>query len=357
MKVYTKFITFTFLSSLLFVLVVTTSLVFILNLLSEIDFFKENNVQTFFILFLSILNSPSMIFEIFPFILLITTQLFFIKLFNNNEIEVFKYSGLKNSKILYIISVNTILIGIVVATIFYNLSSNLKNFYLELKSPYTSDGKYLAVITKNGLWIKDVIDEKILITNASKIEKNFLINSFVSEFDKNFNVIRNYKSEKIDIRSNNWLILNARIYEKNNYEKIQEIRLKTNFDYQKILSLYSNLSSLSLFELYELRKNYIKLNISITEVNLQMLKIISFPIFLLLVVIFSALIMFRVKQINGNTFKIAVGLFFSVIIYYLNNFFYVLGSTEKINLSTSILIPLIILIFINSIMMVKINEK
>ncbi len=310
MKVYTKFITFTFLGSLLFVLVVTTSLVFILNLLSEIDFFKENNVQTFFILFLSILNSPSMIFEIFPFILLITTQLFFIKLFNNNEIEVFKYSGLKNSKIIYIISVNTILIGIVVSTIIYNFSSNLKNFYLELKSPYTSDGKYLAVITKNGLWIKDVIDEKILITNASKIEKNFLINSFVSEFDKNFNVIKNYKSEKIDIRNNNWLIINPRIYEKNNYQKIEEIRLKTNFDYQKILSLYSNLSSLSLFELYELRKNYIKLNISITEVNLQMLKIASYPIFLLLVVIFSSLIMFRVKQINGNTFKIAVGLFF-----------------------------------------------
>ena len=79
--------------------------------------------------------------------------------------------------------------------------------------------------------------------------------------------------------------------------------------------------------------------------------------FLLLVVIFSALIMLNVKQINGNTFKIAVGLFFSVIIYYLNNFFYVLGSTEKINLSTSVSIPLIILIFINSIMLVKINEK
>ena len=83
----------------------------------------------------------------------------------------------------------------------------------------------------------------------------------------------------------------------------------------------------------------------------------GYLIFLILVVIFSFLIMFRVKQINGNTFKIAVGLFFSVILYYINNFFYVLGNTEKINLSTSILIPLIILIFINSIMMVKINER
>ena len=42
----------------------------------------------------------SIIFEMFPFIFLITTQLFFIKLFENKEIEIFKYSGLKNSKIL-----------------------------------------------------------------------------------------------------------------------------------------------------------------------------------------------------------------------------------------------------------------
>ena len=36
-----------------------------------------------------------MIFEMFPFIFLITSQAFFIKLFNNNELEIFKYSGLK----------------------------------------------------------------------------------------------------------------------------------------------------------------------------------------------------------------------------------------------------------------------
>ena len=36
----------------------------------------------------------------------------------------------------------------------------MKNIYLELKSVYTNDGKYLAVITKNGLWIKDKIDKK-----------------------------------------------------------------------------------------------------------------------------------------------------------------------------------------------------
>jgi len=357
MRVYTKFLTLSFLTSLIFVLLITISLVFVLNLLSELDFFKEINIETYFLLFLSVLNSPSTIFEILPFIFLIATQLFFIKLFNNNEIEVFKYSGLKNSKILLIISTTTVVAGLIVVTIFYNFSSNLKNFYLELKSPYTSDGKYLAVVTNNGLWIKDEVNEKILIINASKIEENLLINSFISEFDKNFTIQKNYKSEKIDISNKEWIILNAKVYEKNNYSKKETLKLQTNFDYKKIQSLYSNLSSLSLYELYKLRKNYIRLNYSVTEVNLQILKIITYPIYLLLIVIFSSLIMFNVKKITGNTFKITLGLFSSVIIYYLNNFFYVLGSTEKVNLIISISCPLILLALTNFIMVSKINEK
>ena len=357
MKVYTKFISEIFIKSLFFVSFITLSLVFILNILTELDFFKEINIETNFLLFLSLLNSPSMLFDIFPFILLIATQIFFIKLFNNNEIDVFKYSGLKNSKILLILSINAILAGVIITAIFYNFSSNLKNIYLELKSPYSSDGKYLAVITKNGLWIKDEIDGKILIINSSKIEENYLINSFISEFDKDFRIIKNYKSDKIDISKNEWLLENTKVFQKNNYKTNQLINLKTNFNYKRIQSLYSSLSSLNIYELHELRKNYLKLNYSVTEINLHILKLISYPIYLLLIVILSALIMLKIKQINGNTFKISIGLFFSVIIYYLNNFFYVLGSTEKINLIISILCPLLLLTLTNIIMINKINEK
>ena len=100
MKIYIKFLTILFFKSLFYVLAVMASLVVILNLLSELDFFKEINVDTYYPLFLTLLNSPTMVFEMFPFIFLISTQLFFINLFNNREIDIFKYTGLKNSKIL-----------------------------------------------------------------------------------------------------------------------------------------------------------------------------------------------------------------------------------------------------------------
>ena len=125
----------------------------------------------------------------------------------------------------------------------------------------------------------------------------------------------------------------------------------------KIQSLYSNLSALDFFELYELRKNYKKLNYSITDVDLQLLKLAFYPIYLLLIALFSSLIMLNIKQIKSSTFKILIGLFFSVIIYYMNNFSYVLGSTEKISLLLSILMPLIILATINCMMIFKVNEK
>ena len=357
MKVYIKFINIVFLKSLFFVFSIMISLVFILNLLSELEFFKNENVTIGFTLFLSLINSPALIFEMFPFIMLITIQLFFIKFFEHKEIEIFKYSGLKNSKIIIILGSLSFITGVLVILIFYNLSSNLKNIYLELKSNYTSDGKYLAVVTKNGLWIKDKIDEKIIITNSSSIDGKFLIKNFITEFDEDYNVIRNIQSNEIDISKKEWKIIEPTIYKQNNYENKDIMYLNTNFDSKRIQTLYSNLSSLNLYELYELRKNYIKLNYSITDVNLHLLKLISNPIYLLLITIFASLIMLNVKQLKSSTFKISLGLFFSVIIYYLNNFSYILGSTEKISLLMSIFLPLLILATINGLMLYKVNEK
>ena len=192
MKTYIKFLINIFLKSFFYVLLIIFCLVFIINLLTELEFFKDINISILYPVYLSLLNSPTMIFEIFPFILLLSTQLFYIKLFNNNEIQIFKYSGLKNSKIQIIISLVTLVLGLAIISIFYNTSSSLKNFYLEIKSNYTTDGKYLAVINKNGLWIRDKVENKVLIVNSSKFTSYFFnfgllsLNKSIFELSTNF---------------------------------------------------------------------------------------------------------------------------------------------------------------------------
>ena len=302
MKTYVKFITSVYLKSFFYIFLIMLSLVFILNTLTELDFFKELDVDTYYPLYLSLLNSSALIFEMFPFIFLLSTQLFFINFFNNNEIHIFKYSGLKNIDLIKIISIITFILGLLIVFLFYNLSSNLKNFYLELKSNYTSDDKYLAVITNNGLWIKDKNQEKILIINSSKIEPNFLINAFISEFDKDFNIIRNIKSDKINIKNGEWQIYDANVYIENTVTNHKLLKINSNFNYKRIQSLFSNLSSLSILELFELKENYRLLGYSTVEVDIQINKLASYPFYFLLMTIFSSIIMFNSKDLKNTSF-------------------------------------------------------
>ena len=357
MKTYIKFLLKLFFNSILYVLFIMSCLIIILNVLSEIEFFKIYEVASFFPIYLALLNTPSLIFEMFPFIFLISTQVFFVSLFNNNEIQIFKYSGLKNTSILMIISSFALIIGIFIITIFYNSSSNLKNFYIKIKSNYTTEENHLAVITKNGLWIKNTINDKITIVNASKIDNNFLLDVFITEFDKNYNVERNIKSEKVDTSSKEWLVFNPKVYQNNEQYDFENLKINSNFDYEKIQNLFSNLSSLSLIKLIELRKNYKQLNYSTTEVNIQILKIMTYPIYFVLMTILSAIIMFNTKSYKSTALKISAGLFFSVIIYYLFNFFYILGNIEKISLILSICVPLLTLSMINFFLLFGLNEK
>jgi len=357
MKVYTRFIITNYLKSFINVLLIVFCLVLILNLLTEIDFFRDSNVSSYFTIYISLLNSPSLVFEMLPFIFLVSTQVFFINLFKNQQIQTFKYSGLRNSSILNILITTSFLIGILSITLFYNLSSNLKNIYLEIKNSYTTDYKYLAVITNNGLWIKDNVNDKTNIVNASKIDDVFLLDTTITEFDKNFNVTKHIQSKKIDISSRNWLIQDPIIYKDNEKNVKEKINFYSNFDYERIQSLFSNLSSLSLNELLDLKKNYKLLNLSTTEINIQIQKIISYPFYLTLMTILSTIIMFNTKKFKSDTVKISIGLFFSVLIYYVNNFFNVLGKSEKIPIIFSIWIPIIFLIIVNSIYTKRINEK
>ena len=85
-----------------------------------------------------------------------------MNLFKKDELNLLKINGLNNFLIIKIIFFLSILIGIFNVFIFYNFASNLKFQYSNIKNNLSNDNKYLAMVTKSGLWIKDEIDGKKL---------------------------------------------------------------------------------------------------------------------------------------------------------------------------------------------------
>ena len=357
MKTYIKFLINLFNISFLKVFIVFFIIVLISNILEQAEYFKNIDLSFFYLIFLSFLNTPSVVFEILPFIFLLSTQIFFINLIDKNELEIFKYTGLNNLKIVKIISVYAFMLGLIFIVIFYNISSALKNSYLLIKNQYSEDNKYLAVITDNGLWIKDEINDGINIINANKVDNEFLLNVSITQFDKNFEILRIIQSNKVDISNYTWRVFDPVILINNIENKQKEIILESNFDLKKINSLFSNLSSLTVIDLLNLRKSYKALSYSVIDIDSHLYKIISYPIYLTLITIFGAIIMFNIGYQKNSFFKITLGILLSVIIYYVNYFLNILGTNEKIPLILSILMPLIILSIINFISIIKLNEK
>ena len=358
LKVYQSYISKQFLLTFLKTVLIFTTLSFILNIFEEINFFKDLNVSIGVPVFLTFLNIPSIIFEIFPFIFLITTQFFFIKLIEQNENISFKSFGLSNSKIINLLSILSFFIGIIIVTIFYNLSSNLKFSYLNIKNSYAKDNKYLAVITENGIWIKDEKKGVTSIVNAKTLKGEYLTNVDIVQFDEDFNFIQNISTNEILIRDKVWKLKNALINtELVSNQKVDTYKLDTNINFNDINSLFSNLKSLSILELNELKKKYDDINYSSIEVNSAIQKIISFPFYLMLMTILSSTIMMNIKQHRTKIFHLIFGILISVIIYYLSFFFEELGKNEQVPIAVSIWIPLLMIGLVSIFNLVRINEK
>ena len=357
-KTYQKYLIKTFINLLLQITFVFFSLILILNIFEEISYFKNLDTNFFYPIFLTFLNSPSIVYSIFPFIFLISTKFFFIKISEKNELSIYKRYGLTNFQLLKSISLVSFLLGILIVIFFYTFSSKLKHQYLEIKNTYSGDNKYLAVITENGLWIKDEIDDVINIINADRINKNLLINVSITQFNKKFELIQNISSKKVDVSKNNWVIKNANISKSNFTQKnVKNIIFKSHFDIEKINNLFSNLSSLTFWQLKKLKKDYKSLGYSTLDINSHLEKIYAYPIYLSIMTLFAGIIMLNIKFNKPKIFNIILGILLSVVIYYINYFSNILGENGKISTTLSVWMPLLILSLISSIGLVRINEK
>jgi len=357
LNTYKRYILSLYSKTLVEIVLIFFSLILIINIFEEINFLQNEDVSGFFPVFLSLLNTPSIIFDILPFIFLISTLLFFIKLINKNELSIFKYAGITNIQILRVIVFFSFIIGLFLIVGFYTFTSKLKNQYLLIKNQFTTDDKYLAVITANGLWIRDEINGSINIVNADKINNDRLVNVSIVQFDKNYNLLQIIQSDDVNIKSKNWNINDPLVTKKNVTNQLEFINLESNFDIEVVNSLFSNLSSMSLFKLRELKKDYKKLGYSTVGIEVYQNKIFSVPIYLSIMTLLSAIIMFNSKFRKSKIFNIILGISLSVVIYYVNYFSGLLGETGKIPIVLSVWLPLIILIIISLIGLVRVNEK
>ncbi len=358
LKIYKNYILKSYLYYFLIVSLIFTFLSFFLNILEEIVFFEKYDVGILYPVMLTSLNTPSILFEIFPFIFLISSQLFFIKFKENEELNLLKITGIDNFSLIRFLIYISFILGVIITIVFYTFSSNLKHNYLSIKNKFTNDNKYLAAINNNGLWIKDEYGENIYVINADEFAKNTLKNVTINQLDNKFNLKSIIISDLANIENKEWKLEKVKIFYVNGKKEILEsLNVNTNFNREKLNSIFSNLNSLNLLQLINLSEDYKKLGLSSKEVKSHIYKLYSLPILISIMATIGSILVLNFSYKKSKFFNLSLGVLSSVVIYYVNYFFNLLGITEKTTILLSICSPLIILILFCSILLVRVNEK
>jgi|TARA_B110000971_G_C19974982_1_gene484497 lipopolysaccharide export system permease protein len=358
-KIINQYLVFNYVKILLNTVLIFFSLGIILNLFEEIEFFKNLNESFSLPLILSLSFVPTLILELLPFIVFLSSVFYFLRLKSNKDLLSIKIFGYSNLKITFTVAFFVFLLGCLVIIAINPITSTLVKYYETEKARYAKDVDHLISVNKNGFWIKEVDNNGYKIINAKSLEGNVLKEISIYIFDKNNKLTQRIESESALILNSPWLmssvykydfITNKRIY-------ISNYEFKTEKILDKINSLYRNLNTLSFVELIRNYDSLKKIGYSQNLLNEQIHKFVALPFFLFLMVVLASIFTIGNLSTKQNYYYIILSILVSVIIFYFKNLSIALGQTGKISLVLSVWIPVVAIGLFCTIGVIQINEK
>jgi lipopolysaccharide export system permease protein len=361
-KILLNYLLKNFFKTFLNVILIIYSFGIMLNLFEEIEFFKNVNTSIMMPLILTILFVPSMIIKLLPFVIFISSMWFMIKIRNNKDLLTLKVYGYSNVKIFFILAFTSFLLGWLILVLINPLTSSMVKYYEQTKSQYARDIDHLVNFNKNGIWIKENLNkDQSRIVTAEKLENKKLINVKVFQFDKNYKLEINYIADKIDIKSNNWILENIIVFkpEKDLLIKTEQEKLSfySVYNHEKLINLFNNLDTMSFIDLLINYDGLIEKGYNNTILNQSLHSMLVLPFFLFLMTAIASILTMHTMKKSNNLRFIFIGLMISVIVYYLKDLSIALGKTDRIPLILSIWAPVIGLSLFTFIGVLQINEK
>ena len=332
----------------------------ILNLFEEINFFKEFDVGVLLPLLMSLFKVPHLIYKLFPFIILIASIWFFFQFIRDDEMTAIKIGGISNAKIILSPCLIAFGVGVVFVLGLTPITSTLAQKYFNLKGGYVKNNDFLAAITVNGIWIKEKNQNNYSYIRSATLTGSKLTEVSIYQFDLENNPLMRIEAEEANIKNKMWSLKNVKIYKKDenlDIKKINEMQYLSAYDINSIKNLYSNLETVSFWNLKKLSSVYQKRGYSTKEIESKFHRAIAFPFFLLSMVFLAGVsimgLRFRGKYVGYIFFAIVS----SVIIYYFNDFSKALGETDKLPIQVAVWMPVLIIFVFSSIGLIHVNQK
>ena len=333
----------------------------IFNLFEEIEFFKNLDVAILKPLIFTSLFIPSMIIKLMPFIIFVSGMWFLLDLRNSSDLLTLKVYGYSNFKIFFILAFSSFIFGWFILFALNPITSSMMKIYEQNKAEYARDIDHLVSMNKNGLWIKENLNNGYRIITSDETTDQTLKNLVIFNFNDDGELAQKIYSKSADISKNKWQLSEVTIHSVENGlvvdTKKENVEIFSTYDHKKINSLFKNFDTMSFLDLALNYKELQKKGYNKAYLNQNLNSMLSMPFFLFIMIALSSILtMNTLKKSNSFSF-IVVGLIACVVVYYFKDLSLALGQTNRISLSLSAWIPIITIGLFSSVGILQINEK
>jgi lipopolysaccharide export system permease protein len=363
LKSINRYIIKEYIKSLFVVIAVMLSIILLINLLDEFNFFKsKKDLKFIFFLIFTILKIPNVLINLFPFIVFFGGIVFYLKIYNHNEVISLRTMGYSNIQIILIPALTSFVVGYLIIFLIVPFSSSMLKYYEELRSEY-NDTKNLVFVNETGIWILDKNEKEKNIIRIEKISKDFsTINQVtIYNYDISNNFIKRIDASDGIIKEKNWQLNKVYIVstnKKNNKENyLNSYAYTSNININELKNVYKNTETTSLLDINKEMLILEDKGYSTVDLRIRYQKLISFPIYLLAMSILSGLMIINLGK-TSNYLKYGIyGVIISIIIYFLNDLSITVAKSGIISVDFSVWIPIFLIILINLIGITQVNAK
>jgi len=363
LKSINRYIINEYIKSLFVVIAVMLSIVLLINLLDEFNFFKsKKDLKFIFFIIFTILKIPNVLINLFPFIVLFGGIVFYLKIYNHNEVISLRVMGYSNIQIILIPALTSFIIGYIVVFLIVPFSSSMLRYYEDLRSEY-NETKNLVFVNETGIWILDKNETEKNIIRIEKISKDFSVVSQITiyNYDTSNNFIKRIDATEGFIKDKNWQLNKVHIItsnKKNNKENyLNNYNYISNVNINELKNVYKNTDTTSLLDISKEMSILDDKGYSTTDLRIRYQKLISFPIYLLAMSILSGLMIINLGKTSNYLKYGTYGVIISIIIYFLNDLSITIAKSGIISVDFSVWIPIFLIILINLVGITQVNAK
>ena len=363
LKSINRYIINEYIKSLFVVIAVMLSIILLINLLDEFNFFKtKKDLKFIFFIIFTILKIPNLLINLFPFIVLFGGIVFYLKIYNHNEVISLRVMGYSNIQIILIPALTSFIIGYIIVFFIVPFSSSMLKYYESLRSEY-NDTKNLVFVNETGIWILDKSEKEKNIIRIEKISEDFSVVNQITiyNYDSSNNFIKRIDATEGFIKDKNWQLNKVHIIsanKKNNNENyLNNYNYTSNVNISELKNIYKNTDTTSLLDINKEMAILEDKGYSTIDLRIRYQKLISFPIYLLAMSILSGLMIINLGKTSNYLKYGSYGVIISVMIYFLNDLSITIAKSGIISVDFSVWIPIFLIILINLVGITQVNAK